>query len=183
MMKSTLAGHPLHPQLIVAPAGLLPFSFIMDVMQRATGEQSYADAAYHSMWGGFFGALAAGAAGAVDYFSIPRESPVMRTANMHAGLNIGLVGMYAANLAMRRKGEPASAASLLLSGLGTAGLLVSAWYGGHMVYEQGMRVKDVDPIAQAPDLKLPVDETIRETFERLEESVAGPAAVEPPYLP
>jgi uncharacterized membrane protein len=183
MFKSTLAGHPLHPQLIVAPAGLLPFSLIMDVMHRTTGERSYGDAAYHSMWGGFFGALAAGAAGAVDYFSIPRESPVMRTANMHVGMNLGLVAMYAANLAMRRKGEPASTASLLLSGLGAAGLLVSAWYGGHMVYEQGMRVRDVDPLAPAPDLKLPGDEKIGEAFQRLEENVVGPAPVEPPYLP
>ena len=36
MPKSTLAGHPLHPMLIVAPAALIPFGFILDAMHRAT---------------------------------------------------------------------------------------------------------------------------------------------------
>lgn len=35
MPTSTLAGHPLHPMLIVAPAALLPFGAVMDAMHRA----------------------------------------------------------------------------------------------------------------------------------------------------
>ena len=166
MYKTTLAGHPLHPQLILAPGGLLPFSFLMDVMHRATGEQSYADASYHTIWGGFLGGLAAGAAGAVDYFSIPEESRSKRTANVHAGLNSAIIGLYAVNLAMRRRGESPSMVATVLSGIGTAGLLVSAWYGGHMVYEEGMRVKGVDPIEAARELKAPADDAVSETFEK-----------------
>jgi len=45
MPQVTLMGHPLHPQLIVLPAGLLPFSLLLDAMHAATRDQSYADAA------------------------------------------------------------------------------------------------------------------------------------------
>src|SRR5574339_76744 len=70
----TFMGHPLHPQLIVMPAGLLPFSLVLDALHVATRDQSYADAAYYTMMGGFVGGIAAGAAGAADYGTIPSDS-------------------------------------------------------------------------------------------------------------
>ena len=63
MPKTTFAGHALHPQLIVLPAGLLPFSAVLDAMSLATGKREYSDAAYYTLAGGFVGGLAAGAAG------------------------------------------------------------------------------------------------------------------------
>src|SRR5689334_21474473 len=101
--KTTLAGHPLHPQLIPFPAGLLPFSFVMDVMHRATGEKSYADAAYYTVAGGLVGGLAAGAAGAADYAKLPPGGELKRLGNVHAMMNIGIMALYAANLAKRRR--------------------------------------------------------------------------------
>src|SRR4028118_434600 len=98
MPRSTFAGHALHPQLIVVPAGLLPFSFVMDAMNLATGRKSYADAAYYTMIGGLLGGLAAGTAGAIDYLAIPVESNTKRTANMHAVLNITALGLTGLNL-------------------------------------------------------------------------------------
>lgn len=55
MPQATFAGHPLHPQLIVMPAGLPPFSFLLDLLHAGTGDHSYADAAYYTMMGGFVG--------------------------------------------------------------------------------------------------------------------------------
>jgi uncharacterized membrane protein len=66
MPQSTLVGHPLHPQLIYSPLGLLPFSLVMDGLYAVTGKPSYADAAYYTLVGGTVGGLAAGAAGALD---------------------------------------------------------------------------------------------------------------------
>ncbi len=60
MPQVTLMGHPLHPQLIVMPAALLPFSLILDVLHAGTRDQSYADAAYYTMMGGFLGGIGAG---------------------------------------------------------------------------------------------------------------------------
>jgi uncharacterized membrane protein len=42
MPKTTFAGHPLHPQLVGLPIGLLPFSFVMDTAYAVTREKTYA---------------------------------------------------------------------------------------------------------------------------------------------
>jgi uncharacterized membrane protein len=173
-MRATFLGHPLHPQLILFPAGLLPYSFLMDVMHHATGRQSYADAAYHTMWGGFVGGLAAGAAGAVDYSSIKEESKSKPVANLHAGMNIGILALYGLNLLSRANGNRRPGLlSTVLSGIGTAGLLVSAWYGAHLVYDHGMRVRGVDELARARDVAPPGDDTIKESLEQLPSALPG----------
>lgn len=173
MPKTTFAGHPLHPILIIMPSGLLPMSLILDVMHVATGKESYAKSAYYTMIGGYVSGIAAAAAGAGDYFTIPPNTQVKKTANIHASLNIGALGLYSLNLLLRRgKKRPTGVVPVLLSVLGTVGLIVSAWYGGHMVYEQGMRVKGVSPVEDAPEIKLPGDEKLEEAFTRLEERFA-----------
>jgi uncharacterized membrane protein len=176
MPKSTFAGHPLHPMLIVAPAALIPFGFVLDAMHRASGKASYADAAYYSLVGGVAGGLAAGAAGAMDYLAIRPDTEVKRTANVHAMLNIGALALTAANVAARRKDRHHRGGSLAMSALAAAGVLVSGWFGGRLVYEQGMRVEGVDPVADAGELKLPGDEALQRAMlkeERLAPS-AGP---------
>jgi uncharacterized membrane protein len=169
MPNSTLAGHPLHPQLIGAPTALLPFSLVMDVMHAVTGNDSYAETAYQSMVGGVVGGLAAAAAGATDYFEISSGSHTKRIANLHAALNIGLLSLYGVNLLLRRgQKPPAGRLPLALSVIGAAGLTASAWYGGHLVYEHGMRVKGVSPVGSEPEAKLPHDEAAERAFAKPE---------------
>jgi uncharacterized membrane protein len=155
MPKSTFAGHPLHPMLIVAPAALLPFGFILDAMHSSTHKASYSNAAYYSLVGGLVGGVAAAAAGVMDYLTIEPETDVKRTANMHAILNSGALAMTAANVLMRKDRPAHTGGSLALAGLAAVGVLVSGWFGGRMVYEQGMRVKGVSPVEHAPELDLP----------------------------
>ncbi len=180
MYKATAAGHALHPHLVLVPGGLLPFSAVMDTMHAATGEQKYADAARLAMVGGLVGGLAAGAAGAVDYYSIPSGTNVKRTAYMHAIMNIGILVLYALNLWTRRDWREPGPAIVALNVVSAAALVVSAWYGAKMSYEQGMRVKGVDPVSWAKDLKPPGDEALVEVFEGLETvaSPHGPASSE-----
>jgi uncharacterized membrane protein len=161
MPKSTLAGHPLHPMLIVAPAALIPFAFILDAMHRATDNDDYANAAFYSLTGGLVGGLAAGVAGAMDYMEIDSETEVKRTANVHALLNGGALAVTAANIALRRKGYKHTGGSLALSAIAAVGVFVSGWFGSRLVYEQGMRVQGVDPVEHAPDARmLPADEHV-----------------------
>jgi uncharacterized membrane protein len=167
-MRATFLGHPLHPQLILFPAGLLPYSFLMDVLHHATGRQSYADAAYHTMWGGVVGGLAAGAAGAVDYLSIKDDSKSKPIANLHAAMNISMMALYGVNLATRRNANRRPGLlSTVLSGIGAAGLLVSAWYGAHLVYDHGMRVRGVDELANARDVAPPGDAGAEDALEQI----------------
>lgn len=178
MPKSTFAGHPLHPMLIVAPAALIPFGFILDAMHRSSGKESYANAAYYSLVGGLLGGLAAGAAGAMDYLTIEPETDVKRTANVHAMLNGGALVLTAANVAARRNTPDHAGGSLIASALAAAGVLISGWFGGRLVYEQGMRVKGVSPVESAPELKAPGDAVIEQAMKREEQVVTARG----PYL-
>lgn len=176
MPQSTVAGHPLHPMLVVAPAALLPFGLVMDAMHRATGKQSYADAAYYSLVGGLLGGLAAGTAGAMDYMTIERNTEVKRTANVHALLNTGALAVTAANVVARRRSPTHAGGSIWLSAAAAAGVMVSGWLGARLVYEQGMRVQGVSPVEGAAEIKAPADEEMDYLFHRAEKSMpaAGP---------
>ena len=172
MPKSTLAGHPLHPQLISLPLGLLPFSLAMDLMHLGTGRRRYAHAADLTLKGGMAGAVAAGTAGAMDYLEIERGSHTKRIANLHAGMNLAVTGLYGVNMALRhRRRVPSGRLPTLLSLVGTAALFASAWYGGHMVYEHGMRVRGRSEIEDAPDAQPPGDARVARGFARVEDHV------------
>jgi uncharacterized membrane protein len=176
MPKSTLAGHPLHPMLIVAPAALIPFGFVLDALYRSTGKESYSNAAYYSLMGGFVGGLAAGAAGAMDYLTIDSETEVKRTANVHAILNSSALALTAMNLMSRRNKRDHKGGSLALSAISALGVVVSGWFGGRLVYEQGMRVAGVSPVETASELKLPMDESMQRAMLKTEKTItaAGP---------
>ncbi len=169
MAKLTFAGHPVHPQIIPLPAGLLPFSFALDLLHLITGKRAYADAAYYSMMGGSLGAVAAGAAGAMDYLEIKEDTPVKQSANTHAALNTGMLALYGVNLLLRRGRRSPGVVPVLLSALGTAGIAVSSWYGGHMVYEHGMRVKRLSPTNDEDAMRPRFDRRLEEALTRGEE--------------
>lgn len=164
MPQVTLMGHPLHPQLIVMPAALLPFSLVLDALHAATRDQSYADAAYYTMVGGFVGGIAAGLAGAADYGTIPSDSKAKPIGRLHGGLNVGLLALTGLNLMMRRKRRSAGTLPMALSLFITAGLTVSAWYGGHLVYHHGMRVRGTELAGSPDDARLPGDRRVAEAF-------------------
>ena len=105
MPQMTLTGHPLHPQLIVMPAGLFRSVFCLGrcVSHIKTRDQSFADAAYSTMMGGFVGGIAAGAAGAADYRTIQGDSQAKQIGRLHGLMNVGLLALTGLDLLMRRK--------------------------------------------------------------------------------
>lgn len=178
MRQVTLAGHPLHPQTVAGPIALFPFSAAMDLMYLATGRQCYADAAYYSLVGGYATSMAAGVSGALDYLTISPGGPMKQTANTHAILNLGVVALQTVNLSMRRD-RRSGWLPAILSLVGTAGVIVAQWYGGHLVYEHGMRVNPATE-KQQPKAKLPVDEAMERGLHRLSEYMpkTGPGSEE-----
>jgi uncharacterized membrane protein len=177
MPQTTFAGHPLHPMLIVAPAALIPFGFVMDAMYHTTGKQGYADAAYYSLVGGLLGGLAAGTAGAMDYMTIEKGTHIKRTANTHALLNTGALAVTAANVVARKRALEHRGGSLALSGLAALGVIVSAWFGGHLVYKHGMRVEGANPVSDAEELKPIGDETLEHAFQYAEQPMPATGPV------
>lgn len=142
-------------------------------LYELTSERSYADAAYYAIAGGCATALAAGASGAVDYLDIPPRTKSKKTANLHALLNLSVLGVWGLNYLLRQgKSPPTSKLGFLLSTLGTAGLVVSQWYGGKLVYELGMRVKPAMEGQKSTEIKLPNDRQLQRALDRLEKEVA-----------
>lgn len=178
MKQLTFAGHPVHPMVIAAPLGLLPFSAVMDVMHLATGKKSYADAAYYGLVGGYVGAAAAAATGIADYLTISPGGPMKRHANTHGILNAALMGLQTVNLAARRN-RRGGVLPTVLNLIGLGGLLVSQWYGAELVYKHGMRVKAAEEKPQ-PQLRPPGDQAMVHAFNRVAEMMpeGGPGSEE-----
>jgi hypothetical protein len=87
------------------------------------------------------------------------------------------MAVTAANVMMRRNTPKHVGGSLALSALGALGVIVSGWFGGRLVYEEGMRVKGVSPVEHERDLRmLPGDEKVAHAMQSAEKYVpaAGP---------
>lgn len=158
MPRITVGGHPLHPIVVIVPAALLPFSSVLDALYMATGDESFAQAAFYSLVGGYSGALVSAAAGVGDYTTIRSGTTTKQLANTHAALNVAATTLFTLSLLRRNRRRPPGRGPIALSALGSAILLASAWYGGELVYEQGMRVRQAQPREGTPELKLPGDE-------------------------
>jgi uncharacterized membrane protein len=87
-------------------------------------------------------------------------------------MNVGLLALTGLNLLLRRRRRSAGTLPMILSLITTAGLTVSAWYGGHLVYHHGMRVRGTDLAGSPEDAKLPGDH-------RMAEALASTAEDEP----
>jgi uncharacterized membrane protein len=139
---ATIAGHPLHPMLIVFPVALFIFSLICDLVSLASGQpDKWTLVSLYTMVGGFVGALAAAIPGLIDYSSLT-HSRVKKIATTHMSINLIAVVLYAINLWLRTHGHGVAGWPLALSIVAVAGLAVSGWLGGHMVHVHGVSVEN-----------------------------------------
>ena len=99
-----------------------------------TGDRSYADAAYYAIAGGCVTALAAGASGAVDYLDIPPRTKSKKTANLHALLNLSILGVWGLNYLLRQGKSGATIAARVLP------------------QQQALIVQDIERIARSVQL-------------------------------
>lgn len=155
-MKSTarIAGHPLHPMLIVLPAGGFVMTLILDVLFLVTGAPIWWVASIPVLLISIVGGLVAAVPGAIDLFTVARKQGAFRIGVIHGLINVAVVGLFAVNLVLRWPTEPtvtAIGAPLWLTLIGVAMLAVSGWLGWTMVqtYHVGPwehpEAKDPDP--------------------------------------
>lgn len=131
---------PLHPPLTDFPVALWSTSLIFDLLSLWLGNALVMAAFYNIAAGSVF-ALAAALTGALDYNRIPDDSPARRVGLLHGGLNIVAFTLFAVNLWMRATQLNAittPTAPVVLSAIGVAIVGISAWLGGHMVYDYGI---------------------------------------------
>src|SRR5689334_4935974 len=93
--KARLAGHAVHPMLMVFPLGLLGMSVVFDIIGLATKSVVWGTVAYWNIAAGLVSGLIAGAFGLVDYLSIPSGTRAARVGLFHALLNVVVLGLFA----------------------------------------------------------------------------------------
>jgi uncharacterized membrane protein len=146
--RATVAEHPVHPMLIPFPIALWIFSLASDLIYLfGFGGAVWKDIALYTMAGGIIGGLAAAIPGYVDYRSLS-DPVIVRVAQMHMVINVGLIVLFTINAGLRILNGTETLLPVFLSVLGVAGLGVSGWLGGELVYVQGVAVQpDREPTA------------------------------------
>jgi uncharacterized membrane protein len=150
MPKLTYAENPVHPVLNDYPAALVPTSLVFDMLHLVTRRHEFKVAAFFSLVLALITGGAAAATGFQDYQEIPEGTEAKRMANAHGMLNVGLLGAIAIQVLIRSTGRVGLFARLL-NVVANGALMVSSWYGTHLVYRHGLRVRGVDPLAAAPE--------------------------------
>lgn len=129
-------GHPLHAALTDVPVGAFTAGLALDYLGLITGSRRVSQMGGVVNGIGLAGALAAAVAGLADYSEIENEQ--RRVGIAHAMLNGAVIAAYAGSQLRRSSGNRAG--SILLSTLGYGLLMISADFGGRMVYHLGTLV-------------------------------------------
>jgi len=138
-------GHPLHPALVHVPVGLWMGALIFDLLAWAgIGGNLFMQVAFYAIALGLAGAAISIPPGLADWVGIKREKPAWTLGLMHMLVNFVAVGVWGWNLWARwghyHQAVRPEPIELWLSVLGVALLLVGAWFGKRMVFDQGTSV-------------------------------------------
>lgn len=140
--KVKLAGHPVHPMLIVFPLGLLATAVIFDIIYLAANNPILATVSFYMIAAGGIGGLLAAIFGFIDWLALPNNSRAKNIGLWHGLGNVVIVGLFAVSWLLR--GGNANflpdTLALLLSFAGFALALITAWIGGELVYRLGVGV-------------------------------------------
>jgi len=144
-LKGKWLGHPLHPILVHVPMAMWPGALIFDLLSKwQIGGNAMVRLSFYAIVFGLLASLLAVPAGVVDWSGIKNEKPAWKIGLYHMILNLLVVLLFAINLGLRvqtfREATTVAGASLLLSILGTALLIGSAYLGGMMTYTYGISV-------------------------------------------
>jgi uncharacterized membrane protein len=140
--KVKLAGHPVHPMLIVFPLGLLATAVIFDIVRIFTGNDALAPVAFWNIAAGVIGGLVAAVFGFLDWIHIPAGVRAKQTGLLHGGGNVVVVALFAGSWLLRLN-EPnfvPGAPAFVLSLVGVLLALVTGWLGGELVDRLGVGV-------------------------------------------
>jgi uncharacterized membrane protein len=144
-LKGTWLGHPLHPILVHVPMAMWPGALIFDLLsQWEIGGNGMVRLSFYAIVFGLVASLLAVPTGVVDWSGVKKEKPAWKIGLYHMILNLVVALLFAINLGLRaqtfREATRVAGTPLLLSIIGTALLIGSAYLGGRLVYEYGISV-------------------------------------------
>ncbi|HWG57506.1 MAG TPA: DUF2231 domain-containing protein [Candidatus Acidoferrales bacterium] len=138
-----IAGHPLHPMLIVFPLGLLSTGVAFDIAALVSGDAGWFNISFWLIGAGILGGLLAALPGLVDWLAIPRNTRAKSIGLLHAGGNVVVLILFAISWFMRRAGDTVpSAGALVLSFIAILLAVLTGWLGGELVDRLGVGVDE-----------------------------------------
>jgi len=147
--KSTakIAGHPIHPMLVLFPVAFLVSTLVTDIIYLATENSAWAIASIGLVGAGVVTALVAALAGFADFFGEPRVRQI-RDAWRHMIGNLAAVVLAVISWWLRADIGAAEAIApwgVTLSALIGVILLYTGWKGGELAYRYRVGVHDAFP--------------------------------------
>ena len=136
-------GHPSHAMFVHFPSALLPAAFVFDIVSLFHADITLTRAAFYNIAFGLSVAGLAAITGLVDYLPMIGGSRKKQLGTYHLVAQLVAVSVFALNLLVRAFDYDATQtpmAALLLAGVGTAAIGIGNYFGGTLVYQQGMRV-------------------------------------------
>ena len=140
--KVKLFGHPVHPMLIVFPAGLFSTAVIFDILYLIFHNPVLTTVSFYTIIVGVVGGLLAAIFGFIDWSGLPNNSRARNIGLWHGLGNFVIVVLFAVSWMLRRGNAnfvPGGFA-IVLSFAGIALALITLWIGGELVYRLGVAV-------------------------------------------
>ena len=143
--KGTWLKHPLHPIIVHVPMAMWPGALIFDLLsQWQIGGNAMVRLSFYAIVFGLVASLLAVPTGVLDWSGIKREKPAWKIGLYHMTLNLVVALLFAVNFGLRlqtyRQASKVDSTPFLLSIIGTALLITSAYLGGMMTYQYGISV-------------------------------------------
>ncbi len=135
--------HPSHALFVHFPTALLPVAFALDIASRVQAHETLPRAAFYNMAVGLAMAVGAAVTGLVDYLPMVGGSRKKKVGTYHLLAQAPAMVLFAVSLALRATdfdAERTGLTALALAGVGTLLIMVGNYFGGELVYRQGMRV-------------------------------------------
>jgi uncharacterized membrane protein len=136
-------GHPSHPPFVHFPSALLPAALIFDLASKLDADLTFTRAAFYNIALGLMVAVFAAITGLVDYLPMVGGSRKKIIGTRHLIAQVCALALFAASLVIRTFDFDATqtpVAAVVLAAAGAAVLSVGNYFGGTLVYRQGMRV-------------------------------------------
>lgn len=141
--RAKVAGHPVHPMLIVFPLGLLATAVVFDVIYLVSNTARWTEMAFYMIGAGILGGVAAAIPGWIDWLAIPAGTRARRIGLVHGVGNMVVLGLFILSWLLRRDQIAAPPTEAIVAALAGAGLsVVTGWLGGELVDRLGVGVDD-----------------------------------------
>ena len=140
-----LFGHPVHPMVVAFPLVLLFLAPVFDGVALMRADPMLARLGGLCALLGLASAILALATGFVDFVRLEPASPATRTAIIHGVLAFSATCSLGTALLLRGPGRTPTLSALILELVAALLVVVTGWFGGHLVFHHGVGVRHRDP--------------------------------------